>query len=110
MGPREGAPQAHPSRSANGPNSGLAMGHTGSRAGAGAASADPYLLRSFFEATKRSLVAAQRADSALRLSVVGGGCPRPRPAWILHSDSRESLAQSSNAAAVPIVRRSTVVG
>jgi hypothetical protein len=91
-GSREGAPQPHPSRSANGPTSGLALGHAGSRVGAGAASADPYLLRSFFEAGNPHLVAAPSADSPMRLSVVRGGCPRPRPAWTY--DSRESLVRA----------------
>src|SRR6266481_3639842 len=59
---------------------GPTMDHAVRRVGAGAASADPYLLRSLSEADTRHLVAASRAESRRRLCVVRGGCPRPHPA------------------------------
>src|SRR5262245_22560005 len=49
----------------------------------GAASADPYLLRSISEVDNHHLVAASRADAGLRLCVVRGGCP-PAPSRRVH--------------------------
>src|SRR5262249_17668470 len=47
--------------------------------GGGAASADPYLLRSISEVDNHHLVAASRAGAGVRLFVVRGGCPPPPP-------------------------------
>src|SRR6266568_1229125 len=79
-GSREGTPQPRPSRSVNVLIFRPGKAHAGSRVGAGAASVDPYLLRSIPEAGNRHLVAALRADTTMRLRVVHGGCPRLHPA------------------------------
>src|SRR5713101_790651 len=79
-GSREGAPQPRPSRPVNVLIFRPGKPHAGRRVGAGAASVDPYLLRSIPEAGNRHLVAALRAEMPMRLSVVHGGCPRPHPA------------------------------
>jgi len=47
--------------------------------GEGGSSGDPYLLR-IVEAANASLVAGQRLRNGMRLSVVSGAAPLPRPA------------------------------
>ncbi len=48
--------------------------------GEGGTSVDPYLLR-VVEAADAHLVAGQRLHNGMRLSVVYGGAPLPRPAY-----------------------------
>ena len=60
------------------------------RVGLGASSLGPYLLGRFFEAENQHLVAGSEWPRGMRLSVVQGGSPQPRPS---DSSKRAGLAQ-----------------